>query len=156
MNVMKKISCDRYPHKTEDLFFIIVPSFFIVVFVYEIFNNNINKEDAFFCGALLGIFILGIINYKTNPVDEVYDCGSYLLVLKKGQEEKILLSDIKNIRILPISRNPQTKLTLNKPCIFGKIITFSPDCSFFQNPLKKPPLIQDLIDRVNQAKGNVR
>lgn len=95
-------------------------------------------------------FIMKQLVFKL--VDEVYDCGTYLLVKNKGQEDKIMLVDILNINTIFFSNPPQSTLILAKPCVCGKEISFSPINKFIFNPFKNSPVIDDLIVRIDQAK----
>lgn len=60
-----------------------------------------------------------------NVADEVLDAGSALVVRRGGQEERIVFSDIKNIRYEPASKFPaNVTLSMRRATVFGDNITF--------------------------------
>lgn len=86
-------------------------------------------------------------------VDEVYDCGDYLLVRNRGQEERIDLSNIMNVSAITMMNPPQITLRLIDPSRWGSEITFSPPKPFTLNPFAKNPIADDLIVRAHRARS---
>jgi hypothetical protein len=83
-------------------------------------------------------------------VDEVWEDGDSLVVKNRGQEEHISLSEIKNVGYSSFGNLPRVTLSVRRPTIFGDQIAFmSP--MYFALSLKSP-IINDLIDRVDQAR----
>jgi hypothetical protein len=60
--------------------------------------------------AVVGIFIMRKLVF--DLVDEVWDDGDALLVKNRGEEERILLSDIKNVSYSPYMNPPRVTLSL--------------------------------------------
>lgn len=100
---------------------------------------------------VVGYFIMRAL--VLDLMDEVYDCGEYLVIKNKGQETRIDLSNIINISYAGMTNPRRATLTLREPCSFGKTVTFSPkrqrlfDFNLFTNPA-----IDDLITRVDAAR----
>jgi len=86
-------------------------------------------------------------------MDEVYDCGDYLLVKKGGQEDTVLLSNINYVRFSNTrdGAQPRIRLSLDAPGKFGAEILFVPP----QNPLapRTNRVADDLVARVNEARS---
>jgi hypothetical protein len=83
-------------------------------------------------------------------VDEVWDDGNSLLVKNRGQEQRIPLSDIRNVSYSPYMNPPRITLSLRRPTVFGDQITFSAPLRFV--PFATSPVIDDLINRIDTAR----
>jgi hypothetical protein len=83
-------------------------------------------------------------------VDEVSEDGDALVVKKGGQEERILLSDIKNVNYSVMTSPPRVVLSLRRPTVFGDQIAFCAPVRFI--PFATSPIIDDLINRIDQAR----
>ena len=81
--------------------------------------------------------------------DEVLDAGDALVVRNGAQEERILLSDIKNVNYSPYMNPPQVTLSLRRPTLFGDTVVFCGPVSIV--PMSSSPVINDLIDRIDSA-----
>ncbi len=99
--------------------------------------------------GFMGFFIMKKLVWAL--MDEVYDAGDYLIVKKGNQQEQIAFSEIKNISYNLMMNPPRVTLSVRRQTIFGDEISFSPSTSII--PFKKNPLIKDLIDRVDAARG---
>jgi hypothetical protein len=66
-----------------------------------------------------------------------------------AQEERISLSDIKNVSYSPYINPPQVTLSLRRHTVFGDTIVFCGPVSIV--PISSSPVIKDLIDRVDSA-----
>jgi hypothetical protein len=84
-------------------------------------------------------------------VDEVWEDGNSLLIKNRGEEERVALSDIKNVSYSPFMNPPRVTLSLRRSTAFGDEITFTAPVGFVS--LAQSPVIQDLIDRVDHARG---
>jgi hypothetical protein len=82
--------------------------------------------------------------------DEVWDNGDALLVKKSGQEERIALSDIKNVNYSTMSSPPRVVLSLRRPSVFGDQVAFCAPIRFI--PFSTSPLIDNLIERIDAAR----
>ena len=86
-----------------------------------------------------------------NPAAEVWDAGDALLVKKGNQEELILLSNIMNVAYSTFpNSSPLVTLMLRQACRFGKEVSFYPRGWYF--PLAKGPIIDELIQRIDQQR----
>jgi len=86
-------------------------------------------------------------------VDEAWDAGDYLVFKNKGLEETVRLDNIMNVSSTTFTNPPRVTLTLRTPSRFGKEITFSPPASMNPfNAFKKSPVVDELIQRVDDAR----
>jgi hypothetical protein len=100
---------------------------------------------------LLAVFAYRFMKKSVfNLADEVLDAGNTLVVRSGGQEERIALSDIKNVNYSPYMNPPQVTLSVRRHTVFGETIAFCAPVSIF--PPWSSPVIDDLIDRVDAAR----
>jgi hypothetical protein len=83
-------------------------------------------------------------------VDEVWDDGDTLVIKNRAEEERIALSDIKNVSYSPFMNPPRVTLSLRRPTVFGDEITFGAPMRIV--PFSTSPIINDLIDRIDLAR----
>jgi hypothetical protein len=57
-------------------------------------------------------------------IDEVWDDGDALVVKNDGQDQRVALSDIKNVNYSPLINPPRVTLSLRRPTVFGEQIAF--------------------------------
>jgi hypothetical protein len=81
-------------------------------------------------------------------VDEVWDDS--LLIKNRGEQQRLALSDIKNVSYSPYMNPPRVTLSLRRPTVFGDEITFNAPMRIV--PFSKSPLVADLIDRIDLAR----
>jgi hypothetical protein len=113
-------------------------------------------ESAHFLIVPLVMGLSGFILMKKllwNLVDEVWDCGDYLLIRNGDEEESIQLSNIMNISVSTATNPPRITLRLTHPSRFGNEIAFSPLMKFTLNPFAKNPIAEDLTARVDRAQS---
>ena len=79
---------------------------------------------------LIVLLLLAVFAYRFmkklvfNLADEVLDAGNALVVRCGGQEERIALSDIKNVNYSPYMSPPQVTLSVRRHTVFGETIAF--------------------------------
>jgi hypothetical protein len=98
--------------------------------------------------AVIGFVIMK--KFVFDLVDEVWEDGDSLIVKNRGQEQRIALSDIKNVSYSPYMNPPRVTLSVRRPTVFGEQITFAAPARFI--PFATSPLINDLIERVDAAR----
>ncbi|HEX3948982.1 MAG TPA: hypothetical protein VHW95_03920 [Steroidobacteraceae bacterium] len=98
--------------------------------------------------VVIGFFVMKKLIF--DLVDEVWDDGNSLLVKNRGQEQRIPLSDIRNVSYSPYMNPPRVTLSLRRPTVFGDQITFSAPLRFV--PFATSPVIDDLINRIDTAR----
>jgi hypothetical protein len=113
---------------------------------------GLSSNASFLIAALLmGVFGYSIMKKMVfNLADEVLDTGDALVVRSGGQEERIALSDIKNVNYSPYSNPPLVTLSVRRRTVFGDTVAFCAPGSVV--PLWSSPVIRDLIDRVDAAR----
>jgi hypothetical protein len=98
--------------------------------------------------AIFGYFIMKKLVF--GLADEVLDAGDALIVRNGGQEDRISLSDIKNVSYSPYMNPPQVTLSLRRQTVFGDTIAFCAPGGLV--PFWSSPVIDDLINRVDAAR----
>jgi hypothetical protein len=106
--------------------------------------------------ALIVPIIMLVLGYTLmkklifDLADEVWDDGAALVVKKSGREERIALSDIKNVNYSTMSSPPRVVLSLRRPSVFGDQVAFCAPIRFL--PFATSPIIDDLINRIDAAR----
>lgn len=98
--------------------------------------------------AVFGFFVMKKLVF--DLVDEVWDDGDSLLIKNGGQEQRIALTDIKNVNYAPYMNPPRVTLSVRRPTVFGDKISFSAPIRFM--PFSTSPVIDDLINRIDAAR----
>ena len=80
-------------------------------------------------------------------VDQAFDDGDTLVVKKGGRDDRIALSDIKNVNYSPLINPPRVTLSLRKPSIFGDKVSFCAPVRFI--PFLSHPTIDEWIERID-------
>ncbi len=80
-------------------------------------------------------------------VDEVWDDGDALVVRNGASKARIAMTDIKNVSYSPLMSPPRVTLSLRRPSIFGKKVTFCAPMRFV--PFAPSPIVDELIDRID-------
>jgi hypothetical protein len=130
---------------------------FIAVFIGLAFFSGAGRNAASPLPFLIGPAIMIVFGYVImkklvfDLADEVWDDGGSLVVKNSGQEQRIALSDIKNVSHAPFINPPGVTLSLRRPTVFGDEITFSAPVRLV--PFSKSPVITDLIERVDLARS---
>ena len=89
----------------------------------------------------------------TDLVDEVFDCGDFLLIKKGGKEERIPLSNIINVNFAMNQKPARISLTLAKPGRFGSPISFALPPKIYLHPVPHSDVAEDLIVRAHAARS---
>jgi hypothetical protein len=99
--------------------------------------------------------VLGFVLMKKlvwDLVDEVYDCGDFLLVRNGGKEDRVFLASIMNINASTMTNPPRVTLRLSVAGKFGNEIVFSPIKPISLNLFARNSIVEDLIVRVDAAR----
>ena len=130
---------------------------FLAVFIGLALFSGAGRNPASLLPVLIAPAIMIVFGYVImkklvfDLADEVWDDGDSLVVKNSGQEQRIALSDIKNVSYSPFVNPPRVTLSLRRPTVFGDEITFSAPLRLV--PFSKSPVITDLIERVDQARS---
>jgi hypothetical protein len=151
---MKKIS-SKYLFLTKKVFPVLwfgILAFVVIMMVRDGVYVKAPMAIAVPClMAVFGYFLMRKLVW--DLVDEVYDCGDFLLVKNGGEEERVPLSGIINVSASVLVNPPRVALRLAKPGKFGAEISFSPVRPFTINPFARNQVIDDLIIRVDRARS---
>jgi hypothetical protein len=90
-------------------------------------------------------------NMVLDLVDEVWDAGSELVVKNDGEETRVPLTEIVNVSYSVLTSPQRVTLTLRRPSLGRKEISFAAPTSWV--PFRKSPVIAELIDRIDAARG---
>jgi hypothetical protein len=110
-----------------------------------------------FLVVLGAMSVIGFLFWKgqlRDLMDEVYDCGSYLEVKKRGEEDTILLSNITDVNS-SVDRDrtgARIILTLESPCKFGGQISFAPRPEVYMGTTPEQ-IARDLALRADPARN---
>ncbi len=100
--------------------------------------------------AMIGFGYFLLKKLVFDLVDEVWEDGDVLVVKNSGQEQRIALSDIKNVNYSVMTSPPRVVLSLRRPTVFGDRVAFCAPVRFV--PFATSPVIDDLIERVDAAR----
>ncbi|HXN64428.1 MAG TPA: hypothetical protein VN862_03785 [Candidatus Acidoferrales bacterium] len=125
---MKRIS-NPYTFANK-LFPFLFCGFCALLFVMLAMNGALQKAPLFLAAPCL-MAVAGYFIWKRTVqdlMDQVYDCGNYLLLRKGGEEDTLLLSNITGVNFTTLRRGeqPRIHLTLDSPGKFGSEISFAP------------------------------
>ena len=123
---------------------------FLVVFVGIGVVKGQGPIVVFVPIAMIGFGYFIMQKLVFDLVDEVWDDGDTLVVKNGGQEQRIALSDIKNVSYSAFMNPPRVTLALRRPTVFGEQITFCAPVRLV--PLSSSPVIAELIERVDRAR----
>jgi hypothetical protein len=129
---------------------------FLAVFIATALVSHPNSSSAPLLPFLLipavmivfGFFLMKKLVF--DLVDEVWDAGDSLVVRNRGEEQRIALSDVKNVNYQSFSSPPRVTLSLRQPLTSGDRITFCAPVRLI--PLSTSPIIDDLINRIDAAR----
>jgi len=130
---------------------------FLAFFLFLLLINGAYQKAPMFL-VLLGVMaVAGFFFTKQslkNLVDEVDDCGHYLLVKKRGEEDTILLSNIINVNFSTDQRGVSGRITLTlaSPGKFGTEITFAPPPAVYISFPARNEIAEDLLARADKAR----
>ena len=121
------------------------------ILLFVIVSASYDIEASTLALLIVAMIILVFVFWLrvSNLADEVLDAGNALVVRSGGQEERIALSDIKDIKSLTLGP-PRVRLSLRRHTMFGDTVAFCAPVSMV--PFWESPVIHDLIDRVDAAR----
>ena len=99
--------------------------------------------------AAFGYFMMKTLVW--DLFDEVYDEGTTLLFRDGNKEVRVSLKDIKNVSYSTMTSPPRVTLSLRYRSELGNELSFSPPATWI--PFKKNRDIEELIDRIDRARG---
>ena len=88
-------------------------------------------------------------------VDEVIDTGDAFIVRKGKLQERIPISNVINVSFQSYTNPPRLTLTLKQPGVFGKEFSFIIQQQRAIFSVKRNPLVDELIERVDAARRSL-
>jgi hypothetical protein len=129
---------------------------FLGAFLYEGLVANVSGRGPGImlilvpvCMAAFGYFIMKKLVWTL--IDEVYDEDTTLLFRNRGKEVRVSLKDIKNVSYSIMTNPPRVTLSVRYKTDLGDELSFCPPASWI--PFKKNKDIEELIDRIDKARG---
>jgi hypothetical protein len=103
----------------------------------------------------IGLAVFGAFLFKkllAGLADQVFDGGDFFLVKNAGQEERVLLSNVKNVSFQPFVNPPRITLSLRNASRFGDEVSFIPKVRFGEAFYGKNQMVEDLINRIDATR----
>lgn len=132
---------------------------FIIIFMGTAFFLSVRHDQPYALIIFLPVpLFMAIVGYCLmrklvfDLAEEVLDAGDSLEVRNRGRVVHVPLADIVNVDSLPSRNPPRVVLTLQIDTPLGRKIAFSPKRPLTLNPFATIPVIDDLIERVDQAR----
>ena len=127
-----------------------VLAIFAVIILLGIVTSGEVQFELLLIPLLMAVLGYGIMKYLVfDLADEVWDDTDSLVVKCKEIEERIPLSNIKDVSYLA-AKPPRITLSLREPGQLGADITFSPPGKF--NHFGDNPLVRELRQRIEAMK----
>ncbi len=152
---MKKIST---PYTFSLKIFPFVFFGFLAFLFFLLLINGAYEKSPMFLVAVGVVAVFGFYYTKMSRrdlVDEVYDCGDYLLVRKRGEEDTVPLSNIINVNFSTDQRGVAARITLRlaSPGKFGTEISFAPPPQIYMSFPSRNEVAEDLLARADKARS---
>jgi len=143
----------------------LTPVLYVCIMFYCMYNilypahgNLPQSHDYLFLGLIAFVtlsFMVLFFKFRKNTMDEVWDCGHYLLVKKSGKERNILFDEIISIDYKIGKYSSKIFIELKTPNDFAKDkkLDFVPaqDVSMFG--MTPPESFNDLKTRIDKARA---
>jgi hypothetical protein len=114
------------------------------------------RTDVTFLVIPCAMAVFGLVFVRLlagELVDEVYDCGDYLLVRNRRVETQIPLSEIMNVTTSVAVNPPRITLRLAADHGLGFEVKFTPVRRFTLNPFAKNEIAADIMVRSYRARS---
>jgi hypothetical protein len=123
---------------------------YFIIILASVLAKQSTPVGALFVPILPAAFGYGTMKVFIWPLmDEVYDCGEYLLLRNKNIEEKVYFSNISELTYFLMSNAPRVTLTLKAPCKFGSEISFIPKTRIIR--FLSNPTVRALRERIENS-----
>jgi len=139
------------------------PVVWIALTIFLIVGGYYEKEEKLGAAYYSLVVVFGLFGLLTwwfmvrDLADEVVDCGDALLVRRGEIEEAVPLTNILRVSESPFSESVRVVVQLIVPGQFGRVIAFMPQKQPARiNPFAKNPVVQDLANRVLNARDSAR
>ena len=130
---------------------------FLAMFVVVSLATGAAAQDIMFIVVPVVLALVSYVLMKKlvwDLADEVYDCGDFLLVRNRGDEDRIVLASIMNVSPSTFTSPPRLTLRLESPGKWGTEVAFLPLVRFTPNRSGRNAIAQDLIVRADRARTN--
>jgi hypothetical protein len=127
---------------------------FLAIFVVTSLVTGTSAHDAMFIVVPAMIALVSYVLMKKlvwDLADEVYDCGDFLLVRNRGDEDRIALASVMNVIPSTFTSPPRITLRLASPGKWGTEVAFLPIIRFTANRARNA-IAEDLMVRVDRAR----
>jgi hypothetical protein len=129
--------------------------FLLLLIAVPLFFGGAPNDPPPFLFLIVPLFMMGFGYFVMKKlvfdlVDEVWDDGETLLIKNGGREQRVELRDIKNVGYSTFINPSHVTLSVRQPTTFGEQIAFMAPVPFV--PFSTSPIINELIERVDQAR----
>ena len=128
---------------------------FLAMFVVASLVTGAAAQDVMFIVVPVVLALVSYVLMKQlvwDLADEVYDCGDFLLVRNRGDEDRIALASIMNVSPSTFTSPPRLTLRLESPGKWGSEVAFLPIMRFTLNRSGRNAIAQDLMVRADRAR----
>ena len=125
----------------------------VLIVVTAVMSGAVSK-NVLTVAMPCAIAVFGFVFFKRNIwllADEVDDGDDFLVVRRRGVEERIPLTNIMNVSVSTTTKPPRVTLRLVQPGRLGREVAFSPVTPFTLVPETSNAVAESLIDRVYRA-----
>jgi hypothetical protein len=137
--------------KIPIIWFGVLTMMIVMNLIDEGWDIKISKVLGFLIIACFGFFLMRASCW--DLMDEVCDCGNYLLVRKGVIDEKIFFSDVINVRPSIFFFNPpRITLELTKASQLGSEIAFYPMGTSVFESVSKSDIFKKLVQQVANSR----
>ncbi len=130
---------------------------FLAFILFLLMSNGVLQKAPLFL-LVAGVLAVGGYYFtrqsQQNLVDEVDDCGDYLVIGKRGAEDTVLLSNISSVNFSTDRRGASARITLTlaSPGKFGSTLCFAPPPEFHFSSPRQNKIADDLRIRAEKAR----
>jgi hypothetical protein len=130
---------------------------FLAFFSFLLLINGALQKAPMFLVVVVVMAVIGFYSTKASRqdlVDEVFDCGAFLLVKKRGEEDTVPLSNIINVNFSTDGGGASARITLTlaSPGKFGTEISFAPPPKIYIGVHCRNEIAEDLLARADKAR----
>lgn len=135
-----------------------LPAFVILSFLGVIVWVIVDGTSPWYVYVILVLAVVSTTfifkKFIWDLVDEVYDAGDHLVFEKGGIKQKVSFADIEDIGYVSYTSPRRITVTCRKAGSLGDKLVFMPPVFQSLNPAKTPPMVTDLIDRMDAARSS--
>lgn len=119
------------------------------VFIFGLLVEGFAIFGLVFCALMLGLGAFYFNKTVWTVVDEVWDCGDHLKVIRSGQQREILFTDILEVNLTYPNHKHLITIETNASGVMDKNITFRATSGY--PTFRSPKILSLLKQRVQNS-----